>query len=107
MDILIWINTLVILFALVGGGIVINSQVRDIAKALAQVEEAAASLDQRYSASVKQPLTPILSRGAGEGQINRALLAKRRGHQFGVQVLSYLLHLAVDDAEDLTVRVVV
>jgi hypothetical protein len=46
MDILIWINTLVILFALVGGGIVINSQVRDIAKALAQVEEAAARIEE-------------------------------------------------------------
>jgi hypothetical protein len=46
MDILIWINTLVILFALIGGGIVINSQVRDIAKALARVEEAAAHIEE-------------------------------------------------------------
>lgn len=44
MNLLIWINTLAILLALVGGGIIINSQVREIAKALARVEETAAQV---------------------------------------------------------------
>jgi hypothetical protein len=42
MNLLIWINTLAILLAFVGGGIVLNSQVREIARALARVEEIAA-----------------------------------------------------------------
>ena len=46
MDLLIWINTLAILLAFVGGGIIMNSQVREIAKAFAQVQEASARIEE-------------------------------------------------------------
>lgn len=56
MDLLIWINTLVILFTLVGGGIVINSQVRDIARALARIEETAAR-NERLSLAILERIS--------------------------------------------------
>ena len=42
MDILIWINTLAILFVFAGGGIIVNIQLRKTDEALARVEETAA-----------------------------------------------------------------
>jgi ArsR family metal-binding transcriptional regulator len=67
---LIWVNTVVILFALVGGGIIVMSQLRKIAEALAQVgrvvervEEAAvkiqetASRSERISVAILQRLS--------------------------------------------------
>ena len=67
---LIWVNTVVILFALVGGGIIMMSQLRKIAEALAQVgrvvervEEAAmkiqetASRSERISVAILQRLS--------------------------------------------------
>lgn len=67
---LIWVNTGVILFALVGGGIIVMSQLRKISEALAQVgrvvervEEAAvkiqetASRSERISVAILQRLS--------------------------------------------------
>lgn len=67
---LIWVNTVVILFALVGGGIIVMSQLRKIAEALAQVgrvvervEESAvkiqetASRSERISVAILQRLS--------------------------------------------------
>ena len=42
MDILIWINTLAILFVFAGGGIIVNIQLRKTNEALARIEETAA-----------------------------------------------------------------
>ena len=42
MDILIWINTLTILFALIIGGVIVIFQLRKIAEAIARVGETAA-----------------------------------------------------------------
>jgi hypothetical protein len=64
MDILIWVNTLALLFALVAGGIIINVQLRKIAEALARVEETAArsvetmSRMERLSLAILERLTP-------------------------------------------------
>jgi hypothetical protein len=67
---LIWVNTVVILFALVGGGIIVVYQLRKISEALAQVgqvvervEEAAvkiqetASRSERIGAAILQRLS--------------------------------------------------
>jgi hypothetical protein len=64
MDILIWVNTLVILLVLVGGGTIINSQIRDTARALARVEETAARIaetatrGERLSVAILERLSP-------------------------------------------------
>ncbi|MBI3796509.1 MAG: hypothetical protein HY268_05995 [Deltaproteobacteria bacterium] len=55
---LIWVNTVVILFVFVGGGIIVMSQLRKISEALAQVgrvvervEEAAVKIQETASRS--------------------------------------------------------
>ena len=55
MDILIWINTLAILFAFIVGGIIVNIQLRKIAEALARVEETAAR-GERLSLAILERL---------------------------------------------------
>lgn len=46
MDILIWINTLALLFVFTGGGIIVNIQLRKTNEALARVGEAAARIEE-------------------------------------------------------------
>jgi hypothetical protein len=55
MDILIWINTLAILFVFAGGGIIVNIQLRKTNEALARIEETAAR-GERLSLAILEPL---------------------------------------------------
>jgi hypothetical protein len=54
LDILIWINTLAILFAFIVGGIIINIQLRKSNEALARVEETAARGERLSLAILEQ-----------------------------------------------------
>jgi len=56
MDILIWINTLTILFALITGGVIVIFQLRKIAEAIARVGETAARGEQ-LSLAILEPLS--------------------------------------------------
>jgi len=55
MDILIWINTLAILFVFAGGGIIVNVQLRKTNEALARIEETAAR-GERLSLAILERL---------------------------------------------------
>ena len=55
MDILIWINTLAILFVFAGGGTIVNIQLRKTNEALARIEETAAR-GERLSLAILEPL---------------------------------------------------
>ena len=55
MDILIWINTLAILFVFAAGGIIVNIQLRKTNEALARIEETAA-LGERLSLAILERL---------------------------------------------------
>ena len=55
MDILIWINTLAILFVFGGGGIIVNIQLRKTNEALARIEETAAR-GERLSLAILERL---------------------------------------------------
>ena len=55
MDILIWINTIALLFVFIGGGVVVSIQLRKTNEALARIEETAAR-GERLSLAILERL---------------------------------------------------
>jgi hypothetical protein len=55
-EVLIWVNTIAILFALVGGGIIVLYQLRKISEALVQIAETV-SRSERISVAILQRLS--------------------------------------------------